>query len=82
MISEFYRPLYVRAFGQQSGHIEPRQDPATRRARWLAFAPGGSYLGAYSTRDRAAYALEQNTLRLLYRTAEYEPPEWPEEWRE
>jgi hypothetical protein len=81
MISEFYRPLCVSAFRQHAGHIEYRSDPVTQRGNWFTFGPSGSYLGAFSTKDRARYALEQNTLSLLY-PRQPDQPEWPEEWPE
>ena len=77
VISEFYRPLCVSAFRQRAGHLEYRRDPVSRRGWWLTFGPGGSHLGAYSTKERERYALEQNTLRLCYRASQFDPPEWP-----
>jgi hypothetical protein len=78
MTGEFYRPLHVRAFRQSSGHLELRRDPVSGRGVWFAYGPAGSFLGSHSNRQRAAHALETNTLRLLYRSSEFDEPEWPE----
>jgi hypothetical protein len=78
MIGEFYRPLHQRAFRQRSGHLELRRDPVSGCGVWLAYGPAGSFLGRHSTRQRAAHALETNTLRMLYRATQFDEPEWPE----
>jgi hypothetical protein len=78
MIGEFYRPLHLRAFRQHSGHLELRRDPVSGRSVWFAYGPEGSFLGCHSTGQRAAHALETNTLRMLYRVPQFDEPEWPE----
>jgi hypothetical protein len=64
MIADFARPLNVRAYRQHAGSIE------YRHGRYVILAADGSYLGTRSTSKAAAYVLEMNTLRLLYRRPE------------
>lgn len=81
MSHEFYRPMHVRAYRQRAGHVEYRQDPVRRgRGFWCAYGPQGTYLGAFSSKERAGYAMEQNALRLLYMPPPLPQFELPEEW--
>jgi hypothetical protein len=70
MTADLARPLHVRAYRQYAGTIE------YRHGRYAIFAADCSYLGTRRSREAAAYVLEQNTLRLLYRREPAEP-EWP-----
>lgn len=82
MSCDISRPFLVHAYGIRAGSISFRQ------GRYWITAADGTPLGTRSTRQAAAYVLEQDALAGLYAQQDtqpdepYLPPWWPKTFPE